>query len=159
MTLKELRKQNGLTQTQAAQLVGIPFRTYIRYEGEFAGKDSFKSQMIFNTLKEKTTIDEERGILTIERIKERVVPILRKHKISFCYLFGSYAKGCPKATSDIDLLVDSSLKGLRFFALLEDVKEALGEKDVDLFDVTHIEAGSKIQNEINNTGIKIYERY
>lgn len=154
MTLKELRKQNGLTQTQAAQLVGIPFRTYIRYEGEFAGKDSFKSQMIFNTLKEKTTIDEERGILTIERIKERVVPILRKHKISFCYLFGSYAKGCPKATSDIDLLVDTELSGLKFFNLVEEIRTVLNKK-IDLLRLSDLKTDNPIVLEILKEGIRL----
>ena len=154
MTLKELRKQNGLTQTQAAQLVGIPFRTYIRYEGEFAGKDSFKSQMIFNTLKEKTIIDEERGILTIERIKERVVPILRKHKISFCYLFGSYAKGCPKATSDIDLLVDTELSGLKFFNLVEEIRTVLNKK-IDLLRLSDLKTDNPIVLEILKEGIRL----
>ena len=32
MNLKEIRRQNGLTQKDAANLVGIPYRTYIRYE-------------------------------------------------------------------------------------------------------------------------------
>ena len=154
MTLKELRKQNGLTQTQAAQLVGIPFRTYIRYEGEFAGKDSFKSQMIFNTLKEKTTIDEERGILTIERIKERVVPILRKHKISFCYLFGSYAKGCPKATSDIDLIVDTELSGLKFFNLVEEIRTILSKK-IDLLRLSDLKTDNPIVLEILKDGLRL----
>jgi hypothetical protein len=30
------------------------------------------------------------------------------------------------------------------------------EKDVDIFDVTHIIPGSRIEKEIQNTGIKIY---
>ena len=49
--------------------------------------------------------------------------------------------------SDIDLLVDSRLRGLRFVGLLDDVQRTVG-KSVDLFDVTHIEAGSRIDREM-----------
>ena len=154
MMLRELRKQNGLTQTQAAQLVGIPFRTYIRYEREFANKDSFKSQMIFNTLKEKTTINEEHGLLTIDQIKEKIVPILRKNGISFCYLFGSYAKGCPKPTSDVDLLVDTELSGLKFFNLVEEMRTALNKK-IDLLRLGDLKTDNPIVLEILKEGIRL----
>lgn len=71
-------------------------------------------------------------------------------------LFGSYGKGSATEKSDVDLLVDSSLKGLRFIGLLGDVQQAVG-KEVDLFDVTHIEAGSRIDKEIKETGVTVYE--
>lgn len=32
MTLKELRKEKGLTQAACAKVVGVPVRTYVRYE-------------------------------------------------------------------------------------------------------------------------------
>ena len=32
MTLKELRKEKGLTQAVCAKVVGVPVRTYVRYE-------------------------------------------------------------------------------------------------------------------------------
>jgi hypothetical protein len=57
----------------------------------------------------------------------------------------------------VDLLVDSGLRGLRFVGLLDDVQRAVG-KDVDLFDVTHIESGSRIDREIRDTGVTVYEK-
>lgn len=71
-------------------------------------------------------------------------------------LFGSYGKGTANEKSDIDLLVDSGLRGLRFVGLINDVQQAVG-KDVDLFDVKHIEAGSQIDREIKDTGVTLYE--
>ena len=93
---------------------------------------------------------------TVQTIQSKLSPVFSGYHIRSALLFGSYAKGCATEKSDIDLLVDSRLRGLRFFALLEDVRQALDEKNVDLFDVTHIENGSKIQQEIQDTGIKIY---
>ena len=98
-------------------------------------------------------------VYSLDHIKNKLSPVFLLYNVKSAVLFGSYAKGRATSKSDIDLLVDSNLKGLRFFALLEDVREALDEKDVDLFDVTHIQAGSEIQSEINNTGVKIYERH
>ena len=100
-----------------------------------------------------------KSIYSLEDIKNKLSPVFLLYNVKSAVLFGSYAKGYATESSDIDLLVDSNLKGLKFFALLEDVKEALDEKEVDLFDVTHIESGSQIKNEINNTGVRIYERY
>ena len=66
---------------------------------------------------------------TVSQIQDILVPVFREYNIRKAILFGSYAKGSAKDKSDIDLLVDSGLKGLAFFGLLEDVVNALG-KDV-----------------------------
>lgn len=92
---------------------------------------------------------------TIPELKDRLTPIFEKHGVRKAILFGSYAKGTASANSDVDLLVDSGLRGLRFVGLLEDMQQAVGI-DVDLFDVAHIEAGSQIDREIQETGVMIY---
>ncbi|MBR4824205.1 MAG: nucleotidyltransferase domain-containing protein [Spirochaetaceae bacterium] len=96
------------------------------------------------------------SVLTVDAIKSRLFPVFANYNVKSAFVFGSYAKGSATEKSDIDLIVDSKLRGLRFFALQEDIREALGQKEVDLFDVTHVEKGSKVQQEINATGIKIY---
>lgn len=95
-------------------------------------------------------------MLEIKTIKDRLHPVFSNYNIASATLFGSYAKGSATEKSDIDLMVDSKLRGLRFFALVEDIREALDEKEVDVFDVTHIDEGSRVQKEISATGVKIY---
>ena len=73
-------------------------------------------------------------------------------------MFGSYGKGKATIKSDVDPMVDSGLKGLRFVGLIEAVRRALGGTEIDMFDVTHIEKGSVIDREIERTGVKIYEK-
>ena len=92
----------------------------------------------------------------VETIKNRLRPVFSNYNINSAILFGSYAKGLATEKSDIDLMVDSNLRGLRFFALIEDIREALDEKAVDVFDVRHINDGSKVKNEIYFLGVKIY---
>lgn len=94
-------------------------------------------------------------IYTPKQIQTILFPVFYDHHVKKAVLFGSYAKGNAKETSDVDIMVDSGLRGLRFFGLLEDVVETLG-KDVDLLDVTQIEANSTIEQEINKTGMVIY---
>lgn len=95
--------------------------------------------------------------LTASTLLNSLTPVFSRYNIRKAILFGSVAKGTSTANSDIDLLVDSGLTGLRFVGLLEDVQNAVGT-EVDLLDVTHVEKGSAIDREIANTGIVIYEK-
>lgn len=97
------------------------------------------------------------GIYTLPQLSQLLSPIFDSYGIRRAVLFGSYGKGSATEKSDIDLLVDSGLKGLRFIGLLGDVQQAVG-KEVDLFDVTHIESGSPIDKEIQETGVTVYEK-
>lgn len=80
-----------------------------------------------------------------------------EYPVKKAILFGSYAKGLAEPNSDVDILVDSGLKGLSFFGLLEDVATAL-DKNVDLLDITQIEPDSDIHLEIVKSGVVIYEK-
>lgn len=94
-------------------------------------------------------------VYTVADIKEKLIPVFDKYKIKKAVLFGSYAKGIARDNSDIDIMVDSNLRGLAFYGLLEDVVNAVG-KSVDLLDKSQIIKASKIQQEIENTGVVIY---
>ncbi len=64
--------------------------------------------------------------------KEKIVEICKRNDISYCALFGSFARGEADETSDIDLLVRFSKPiGWKFYGIAEDLEDALGKK-VDL---------------------------
>ena len=96
-------------------------------------------------------------IYSIDDIKTVLHPIFVKHNVKKAVLFGSYVKGLANKNSDVDLLLDSGLRGLKFVGLIEDVREAL-DKEVDIFDETHIIPNSKISSEISKDGVVIYEK-
>ena len=96
-------------------------------------------------------------VYTLDQIKRRLHPVLKKNHVRKATIFGSYSKGLATSGSDIDILVDSGLHGLSFFGLLEDVCQSL-ERDVDLIDTADIIPNSKIDHEIKKTGIVIYEQ-
>lgn len=85
-----------------------------------------------------------------------LTPVFKRYGISRAVVFGSVAKGTATNKSDLDLLVDSRLRGLRFVGFMEAVRQAIG-MPVDILDVAHIEDDSKIDREIRSTGVTIYE--
>ena len=155
MTLKELRIEKGLTQAACAKAVGIPMRTYVRYESDEGRKDTIKYRYIFETLQKYGVVDEDHGLLTVEKIREICTPLFERYNVRYAYLFGSYAKGKATEKSDVDLLISMPLNGLRFYEFVEVLRESL-KKKVDLLDDTQLENNTVLVKEILQDGIKIY---
>ena len=157
MSLKEYRKGKGITSKEASIVCGVPLRTYIRYENDDSYGSNLKRDKILSLLKEKYEVTEEKGLLSIEEIKSKVTDIFSKYKdeISFCYLFGSYVKGYAKEDSDVDLCISTSLTGLRFVGLVEELRVSLNKK-VDLLRLSDMKNNIELLNDIMKDGIKIY---
>ena len=155
MTLKETRKLYNFTQEKFAEYLGIPLRTYKRYESDETKIPSVKYEYIKTKLKEYRSIDETHGVLTIEVIKDICGRVFREYTVDYCYLFGSYAKGCATAESDVDLLISTPLTGLKFFGLVEDLRVAL-KKKVDVLSQAQLKNNFELTNEIFANGVKIY---
>ena len=158
MNLKELREEFGLSQIEAANIVGVPIRTYRRYETDDEYGSFYKREMFSELLKRSCTITEDKGLLTLKTIKAKLTDLFDneyKGCIDFCYLFGSYAKGTAKENSDVDLYVSSSLTGLKFVGLIEKIRETLHKK-IDLIRSSELSNNIELVNEIMKEGIKIY---
>lgn len=158
MNLKNIRQSGKITQQEASVILGVPLRTYIRYENDEKYEKSLKYQKMCDVLEDKFKIDEEHGILTYDQIKEIVNGVFKKYDdIEFAFLFGSYAKGKAVPMSDVDIMVCTDITGLDFFGLIEELREALHKK-VDLIRFKDIDKESKIMFEILRTGRKIYDK-
>ena len=95
-------------------------------------------------------------VYSIGQLKTMLLPVFKRNGVRKAVLFGSYGKGEASKKSDLDLFVDSGLRGLKFIGLLCEISEVV-DKNVDLIDVTHIENGSRIEKEIEETGVVLYE--
>ena len=151
MELKELRKQIGLTQPEAAVILNIPFRTYCRYEDEKQRENTFKYNQMVSLLNKYA----EEMILKTDTIKSIVSNVFSRHDISACYLFGSYAKGKATGDSDIDLMIVSSVEGIELYQIIDELENKL-KKKVDLIRLETAIQNVKLMNEILKDGIKIY---
>ena len=157
MELKDYRTQVGITIKEASLISGVPVRTYIRYENDNSYGNVLKRKQILSILREKFDITEDNGILSIDRIKECVEEVFSSYKeqISFCYLFGSYAKGYASDSSDVDLCVSTSLTGLSYVGLIEELRQKLCKK-IDLIRLNDLSDNFELLSEIMKDGVKIY---
>lgn len=158
MNLLETRNQYHLSQQKAANAIGVPLRTYIRYENDCNYGSPLKRKTMIDILNDKFEINEEKGLLSIDIIKSKLTMLFNskyKDKILFCYLFGSYAKGYANEKSDVDLCVSTSLTGLEFVGLIESIRNVLNKK-VDLIRFNTLNNNLELINEIMKDGIRIY---
>lgn len=87
--------------------------------------------------------------------KEKIIEICKRNDISYCALFGSFARGEADENSDIDLLVRfSNPIGWKFYGIAEDLQEVLGKK-VDL--ATENMLGKRIRESVFRDLKVIYE--
>ncbi len=98
-------------------------------------------------------------IYTIEEIKQVLEEILKNEPVKKVILFGSYAKEEADNNSDIDLIIDTQqkLKGFALLKLICNIQERL-QKEVDGFEKSSVIENSKIYEEIEKTGVVVYEK-
>lgn len=97
-------------------------------------------------------------MLSINDIKKRIIPICAKYGVKQAILFGSYVKGNATKNSDIDIYLDSGLRGLKFVELIESLRQSLDNIEVDALDKKHIQPNSLIDLEIHRTGVEVYAK-
>ncbi len=98
-------------------------------------------------------------VYTIEEIKEILTNILKNIPVYKVILFGSYAKNSANQYSDLDLVIDSQecLMGFKLYSVITKIEEAF-KKQVDAFEKAEIIENSKIDREIKETGVVVYEK-
>ena len=155
MTLRDLRKQKKMTQVECAEYLGIPVRTYQNYETDESKSSSMKYAFMVQKLEQYGFVDETHGVLGIQQIKDACTEAFADLDIEYCYLFGSYAKGKATEVSDVDLLISTPISGMRFFDLVESLREKLRKK-VDVLNQEQLNNNPDLVNEILKDGVKIY---
>jgi len=91
--------------------------------------------------------------LELEEIKRKLIPILRKNKVTKAGIFGSYARGKQSRKSDVDILIEiNDSVGLIEFIKLKMAIQELLRKKVDLVEYSTIRPEIReniIRNEIS----------
>jgi len=159
--IKEARAEYGLTQKDLSEITDIPLRTIENWESGKRTPSPWVEKMVYSYLKQYPKnqygiITKTKGIYEVNQIKDALLPLTIKYDINKITLYGSYAKGKQEPLSDIDLVVDGNIKGIKFFGLLEDVNNAL-VKSVDLIHISQIDYNSDIYKNVMK-GIVLYER-
>ena len=98
-------------------------------------------------------------VYTLDEIKAILASILENEPVYKVVLFGSYVKEGANEKSDLDFVIDTknTLKGFKFFGLIDKIEDKFN-KPVDAFEKAQIIKNSKIDKEIQETGVVVYER-
>lgn len=158
MLLKDLRLEKNLTQEEAANLIGISRRTYIKYENGEISLDSYKYKAIYNVIEQYGYLDETHGILSIDSITSTCEEIFSKYNVLYAFLFGSYAKGYATEKSDVDILISVDLTAFNFIQICGELQDKL-HKNVDLLHESQLSNNMSLTQEILRDGIKIYGQH
>ena len=152
--LRNLRKQIGLTQVEAASLLGVSRRTYQTYEE--TDKSTAIAEELYNRLNKLGIIDGSNVVLNVRIIKQKCSEIFKKYpEVKCAYLYGSYARQQANKDSDIDILIVNDAMGIEYFDMAHYLEEAL-HKSVDLQTSRQMEGSVDFINIILTEGIKIY---
>ncbi len=155
MTLRATREMNGLTQAQAAALLGVSLRSYKTYETDPLKAGTAKYRYFSEQLAAHCLVDETHGVLSLARIREACAEVLASYPVTYAYLFGSYARGTAGESSDVDLLVSGGVDGLRFYGMVDALRSALCKR-VDVLTPAQLERNRDLLDEILRDGVKIY---
>ncbi|MCL1994828.1 MAG: nucleotidyltransferase domain-containing protein [Defluviitaleaceae bacterium] len=103
---------------------------------------------------------KQTGIYTIEEIKNKLAPIFEERGVIKAVLFGSYAKNEATEDSDVDMVVhvDEEMSILDFAEIADVVINRLG-KEVDFLYADDIIPGGRIDLELREGGVIIYDKY
>ena len=97
-------------------------------------------------------------ILTIDEIKELMIPVISKFPVKQLILYGSYARNQATANSDIDLLIDSNdaLLGWGLCKLIGELSNIL-TKPFHCYEKSMILTNPDLTANIEKDGIVLYE--
>ena len=91
----------------------------------------------------------------IDEIKQRIIPIVKRHNVKKAGIFGSLAKGAFTDESDVDILVelDKRISLLDFVRIKLDLEDTLRRK-VDLVEYKAIKP--RLKDQILSEELRIY---
>ncbi|MCL4400458.1 MAG: nucleotidyltransferase family protein [Candidatus Parvarchaeota archaeon] len=90
--------------------------------------------------------------LSLQKIKDTAVPILKKYGIEKAAIFGSFARGDARPDSDIDILIKRPANALNTLLLIDELKSAF-EREIDL--VTYESLDMHIKDSVIKESLQI----
>jgi len=155
MAFTEVRKING--KKYYYRVISIRKGDKVSKKRIYLGKELSNSEIIEKEREaDKKMLSEKiKSNKEIQKIKSKIVKILKKNKVSKAGIFGSYSRGKQNKNSDVDIAVeinDKNMSLLGFIRLKLKLEDILGKK-VDLVEYSVIKP--LIKNSILKEEVKI----
>jgi len=111
MTYTEIKERNGMKYFYRVKSIrtGKKFRK----ERVYLGKDLSKEKLIVKEYRADNKLNIKKKSSELDKLKPKIIKILKKNNIKKAGIFGSYVTGEQKENSDIDILVEPP-KGIGF---------------------------------------------
>ena len=95
----------------------------------YLGKNLSKEKLTIKEMEADNKLNYEKRLKGLNKLKPKIIEILKKNKIKKAGIFGSYARGDQRKDSDIDILVDPPKGiGFGFAGIAIELEEKLGKK-------------------------------
>ena len=155
--LKDIRISKRMTQDEAALALGVSVRSYKSYENDKEKWSTLKYKYMAERLESHVSIDEKHGILTVEEIKRACKRVFGEYgsEVSYAILYGSYAKSKARRDSDVNLLISTSVTGLRLADMRARLEDVL-RKRVSILERKKITPDGTLLDELLMHGVRVY---
>jgi len=95
----------------------------------YLGKNLSKKELLNKEKIADSKLEPKRRLKGLEKLKPKILKILKEYKIKKAGIFGSYARGEEKKNSDIDILIQPVKNmGFEFAGVAIKLEEELGKK-------------------------------
>ena len=130
MTYTEIKERNG--RKYFYRVTSVREGKKITKQRKYLGVNLDNLSLSQKESRADTIIINKRNLKNLNKIKMKIIPILKENKVKKAGIFGSYAKGSQNKKSDVDILIEpTNNMGFAFAGLKEKISRAL-KKRVDL---------------------------
>ncbi len=136
MSYTEIKKRNG--RNYYYRVLSIRKGMRVTKKRKYLGADLSQDKLSIKETQADKEILSKKINKSIESLKLKIIPILKKNKVKKAGIFGSYSRGVQKKYSDVDIIIKPPKGiGLGFIGIAQDLEESLGKK-VDLITYKYI---------------------
>ncbi len=152
MAYTEVKERNG--RKYYYRVRSIRKGKKVSKERIYLGKNLSKSELEKKEKEADASLNKNKRSKEFEKLKEKIVKILKSYGIKKAGIFGSYVRGEQGKDSDIDILIQpkKNMSLLDISELKIEIEEAIGKK-ADLVEYSVIKP--LVKNRILNEEVKI----
>lgn len=130
MPYTEIKKRNS--RKYFYRVVSVREGDKIKKKRKYLGVDLNSGSLSEKEAEADKMLVLEKKDKSFEKIKSKILPILKKNNVKKAGIFGSYSKGLQKKNSDIDIVIEPPKKaGFGFVEIKFELEDKLGKK-IDL---------------------------
>ncbi|MCH3909027.1 MAG: helix-turn-helix domain-containing protein [Bacilli bacterium] len=158
MNIKQLRISKGLTQKEAANLVGVSLRTYQNHEYGKASKNGCVEKEIIEKLDNSACSVKNEYAHSLEHLSQIITKVAGRHsnnEVSVIYLFDPSIEDKANKRAKVGLLFTGSLQGLDLIGFEGELSGAL-HKNVELIKIDDAVKNQGNISKIIADGIKVF---